>query len=112
MKDIAKGYENSSMVLEQIISNQKPFFNKTGIGYKQNTNEASSSMLTNNEKKPRWYEEFVKDYKNEEEMINPYQKKGQQKDEISEKHLLHMFQGMDTSFMGIALHVEDLDTKL
>ena len=36
-KDIAKGYENSSKVLEQIISNQKSFFDKTGIGYKQNT---------------------------------------------------------------------------
>ena len=43
---------------------------------------------------------------------NPYQKKDQLKDQISEKHLLHMFLGMDTSFMGIALHVEDLDTKL
>ena len=28
-KDIVKGYENSSKVLEQIISNQKSFFDKT-----------------------------------------------------------------------------------
>ena len=68
MKDIAKGYENNSKVLEQIISNQKPFFDKTGIGYKQNTNEASSSMLIDNEKKPRRYAEVVKDYNNEEEI--------------------------------------------
>ena len=68
MKDIAKGYDNSSKVLEQIISNQKSFFDKTGIGYKQNTNEASSSMLTDNEKKPRRYAEVVKDSKNEEEI--------------------------------------------
>ena len=68
MKDIAKGYDNSSKVLEQIISNQKSFFDKTDIGYKQNTNEASSSMLTDNEKKPRRYAEVVKDSKNEEEI--------------------------------------------
>ena len=34
MKDIAKCYDNSSKVLEQIISNQKSFFDKIGIGYK------------------------------------------------------------------------------
>ena len=68
MKDIAKGYDNSSKVLEQIISNQKSFFDKTGIGYKPNTNEASSPMLTDNEKKPRRYVEVVKYYKNEEEI--------------------------------------------
>ena len=67
-KNIAKGYENNSKVLEQIISNQKSFFDKTGIGYKQNANEASSSMFTDNEKKPRRYAEVVKDYKNEEEI--------------------------------------------
>ena len=43
---------------------------------------------------------------------NPYQKEGKQKDQISEEHLLHLFPGMDISFMGIALHVEDLDKKL
>ena len=59
-KDIAKGYENSSKVLEQIISNQKPFFDKTGIGYKQNNDETSSSMITGNA-------EIVKDSTNEGE---------------------------------------------
>ena len=68
MKDIAKGYENSSKVLEQIIGNQKSFFDKTGIGYKKNTNEASSSMLTDNKKNPKRYAKVVKDYKNEEEI--------------------------------------------
>ena len=43
---------------------------------------------------------------------NPYQKEGQQKYQISEENLLHMFPGMDTYFMGIYLHVEDLDTEL
>ena len=43
---------------------------------------------------------------------NPYQKEIQQKYQILEKHLFHIFPGMDTYFMGIALHVEDLDTKL
>ena len=43
---------------------------------------------------------------------NPYQKEGQQKDKISEGQLLHLFPGMDIYFMGIALHVENLDTKL
>ena len=68
MKNISKGYENSSEVLKQIINNQKSFFDKTSIGYKQNTNEASRSMLIDNEKKPRRYAEVVKDYKNEEEI--------------------------------------------
>ena len=43
---------------------------------------------------------------------NPYQKKGQYEDKISEEQLLHLFPGMDICFMGIYLHVEDLDTKL
>ena len=43
---------------------------------------------------------------------NPYQKEGQQKDKISEEHLLHLFPGIDISFMDIFIHVEDLDTKL
>ena len=68
MKYITKGYENGSKVLEQIIGNQNPFFDKTGIGYKHNTNESLSSMLTDNEKKTRRYAKFVKDYKNEEEI--------------------------------------------
>ena len=67
-KDIAKRYENNSKVLEKIINNQKPLFDKTNIGYKKNTNEASSSMLTNNENKPRGYAEVVKHYTNEEEI--------------------------------------------
>ena len=54
-KDISKSYENSSKILEQIISNQKPFFDKTGIGYKQNTDEASSSTTTSNEENPGSY---------------------------------------------------------
>ena len=68
MKYITKGYENNSKFLEQIINNQKPFFDKTGIGYKKNTNEASCLILTDNEKKPRSYAEVVKDSKNEEEI--------------------------------------------
>ena len=67
-KYISKNYENNSKILEEIISNQKPFFDKTDIGYKKNTNEASSSMLTDNEKKTRSYAEFVKDSTNEEEI--------------------------------------------
>ena len=43
---------------------------------------------------------------------NPYQKEGQETDKISEKNLLHMFPGVNTFFMGTALHVEDLDKKL
>ena len=43
---------------------------------------------------------------------NPYQKEVQHKDKISEGKLLHLFPGMDISFMGIALHVENLDTRL
>ena len=42
MKEVSKSYENNSKILEQIISNQNPFFDKTSIGYKQNTDEASS----------------------------------------------------------------------
>ena len=68
MKDIAKSYENSSKVLENIISNQNPFFNKTSIGYKQNTDEYSSSMMIGNEEKPRSYVEVVKASSNEEEI--------------------------------------------
>ena len=68
MKDIGKSYENSSKILEQIISNQKPFFDKTDIGYKQNTDEAPSSMTTGNEEKPRSYAKVVKASTNEEEI--------------------------------------------
>ena len=68
MKYIGKSYDNSSKILEQIISNQKPFFDKTGIGYKQNTDEVSSSIMTGNEEKPRSYAEVVKDSPNEEEI--------------------------------------------
>ena len=65
-KDISKSYENNSKILEQIISNQNPFFDKTSIGYKQNINEASSLMTTCNEEKPRSYAKVVKDSTNED----------------------------------------------
>ena len=67
-EDIGKSYENNSKILEQIISNQKPFFDKTGIGYKKNTDEPSISMMTGNEENPRSYAEVVKDYTNEEDI--------------------------------------------
>ena len=66
MKYIDMSYEDNSKILEQIISNQKQFFDKIGIGYKKNTDEASSSMMTGNEEKPRSYAEVVKDSTNEE----------------------------------------------
>ena len=110
MKDITKGYENNSKV------NQNQFFDKTGIGYKKNTNEASSSMLADNKRSQEGMQKLSRTTKMKKRsnvsQNNPYQKKGHQKDQILENHLLHMFPGMDTSFMGIALHVEDLDTKL
>ena len=45
-KNIDKSYENNSKILEQIIRNQNPFFDKTDIGYKKNIDEASSSMMS------------------------------------------------------------------
>ena len=67
-KYINKSYENNSKILEQIISNQNPFFDKTSIGYNQNIDEASSSKTTGNEEKPRSFTEVVKGSTNEDEI--------------------------------------------
>ena len=79
-EDIRKSYENNFNIIEKIINNQKPFFDKTGIGYKQNTDEASSSMTIGNEEKPRSFAKVVKDSPNEEEIEcqpkNPIPKEG------------------------------------
>ena len=56
------------MILEKIIINQKPFFDKTGIGYKKNIDKSSSSMMTGNEEKPRSYAKVGKDSTNEQEI--------------------------------------------
>ena len=73
-------------------------------------------MLTDNERSQEGMQKLLRTTRMKKRsnvsQNNLYQKKGQQRDQISEKHLLHIFPGMDTSFMGIALHVEDLDTKL
>ena len=116
MKYISKSYENNSKIIEHIIINQNPFSEKTGIGYNKNVDEASISMTIGKEEKTRSYAEVFKESTNEKRsnsnQNNPYQKEGQQKDKISEEQLLHLLPCMDISFMGIALLVEYLDTRL
>ena len=72
--------------------------------------------MIGNKEKPRSYAKVVEDSTNEEEiecqLEQPIPKGGLAKDKISEGQLLRLFLGMDIYFMGIALHVEKLDTKL
>jgi hypothetical protein len=53
-KDIQLNFGNSTKILDEIICNKKPFYDKYGLGYKQNnTHEGSSSMTIGNEAEKR-----------------------------------------------------------
>jgi hypothetical protein len=51
--------QNSSKVLDDIISSQKSHLDKTGLGYNQ-TEKGSSSKTTEQETYPKCYEETIK----------------------------------------------------
>ena len=48
-KDISQNYENSCNIIEQIINNQNPFYDKSVLGYKKHDDDASSSIPSKNE---------------------------------------------------------------
>ena len=59
-KDIKQNFDNSTKILDQIISSQRPVYDKSGLGYNQNNGEmGSSSKMTENDK--RSYVEIVKE---------------------------------------------------
>jgi hypothetical protein len=60
-KDIQLNFGNNTKILDEITSNQKPFYEKYGLGYKKNnTDEGSSSMMIGNEAKKRSYVDTIK----------------------------------------------------
>jgi hypothetical protein len=60
-KDIQLIFGNSTKMLDEIICDQKPFYEKHVIGYKQtNNDEGSSSMMTRNEEEKRSYAYTIK----------------------------------------------------
>jgi hypothetical protein len=60
-KDIQLNFGSSTKILDEIIYNKKPFYDKSRLGYKQNnTDEGSSSMMTRNEAEQRSYENTIK----------------------------------------------------
>ena len=53
-KDIQFFFGNTTNILDEIIYNKKPFYEKLGLGYKQNNiDEGSSSMMRLNEAEQR-----------------------------------------------------------
>ena len=59
-KDLQKkNMQNSSKVLDDIISRQKSYLDKSGLGYNQ-TEKGSSSKTTEQETYPKWYAETIK----------------------------------------------------
>ena len=63
-KDIQKkNMQNSSKVLDDIISSQKPHFDNSGLGYNQ-TKKGSNSKTTEQETNPKIYAETIKGDKN------------------------------------------------
>ena len=42
-KDIKKNFEKSIEILDQIISSQRPIYDKSGMGYNENNVEMASS---------------------------------------------------------------------
>jgi hypothetical protein len=63
-KDIQKkNMQNSSKVLDDIISSQKSHFDKSGLGYNQ-TEKGSSSKTIEQETNPKSYAETIKGDKN------------------------------------------------
>ena len=62
-KDIQnKNMQNSSKVLDDIISNQKYHLDKSGLGYNE-TEKGSSSKTTEQERYPKIYVETIKGYR-------------------------------------------------
>jgi hypothetical protein len=61
-KDIQLNFCNSTKILDELICNKKPFYEKSRLGFKQNNNdEGSRSMMTRNEKYQRIYADTIKD---------------------------------------------------
>jgi uncharacterized membrane-anchored protein YhcB (DUF1043 family) len=59
-EDVKQTFDKSIEILNQIISSQRPVYDKSGLGYKQNSPEmGSSSKITKNNK--RSYAEIVRE---------------------------------------------------
>jgi hypothetical protein len=59
--EIQLNFGNSTKIMDEIIYNQKPFYEKFRLGYKQNNiGEGSSSMMTGNEAEQRIYADTIK----------------------------------------------------
>jgi hypothetical protein len=59
--DIQLNFGNNTKILDEIICNQKPFYDDSGLGYKQNNiYEGSSSMMKGNEAEQRNYVDIIK----------------------------------------------------
>jgi len=60
-KDIQLNFGNSTKILDEIICNKKPFYEKYGLGYKQNNaDEHLSSMMIGNKADQRNYADTIK----------------------------------------------------
>ena len=60
-KGIQLNFGNSTKILDEIIYNKKSFYDKYGIGYKQNNiDEVSRSMMTGNEAQKTSYANTIK----------------------------------------------------
>jgi hypothetical protein len=60
-KDIQLNFGNSTKILDEIICNKKPFYDNSGLGYKQkNIDEGSSSMMIGNEVEKTSYADTIK----------------------------------------------------
>lgn len=67
-RDLNKKFEMSSKMLDQILSSQKSFHEKSGLGYKQQEdNESSSSMKARKETKPSNYANIIQETLKDEE---------------------------------------------
>ena len=60
-KDIKQNFDNSTKILDQIISSQRSVYDKSGMGYNHNNIEmGSSSKVIENEK--RSYVDIIREY--------------------------------------------------
>ena len=65
-KDIKQNFDNSTKILDQIISIQRSIYDKLGLGYKQNNIEKGSSFVVIENGK-RSYADTIRDYVKKEE---------------------------------------------
>jgi hypothetical protein len=89
-EDIQLNFGNSTKIVDEIICNKKPFYDKYRLGYKQNNiDEGSSSMMTRNKVDQISYANTINDSINKEEcnhlnedIQKPGIKKNQEEDHV------------------------------